>query len=600
MVRRLLAHVSRSLKGILARLFGDLRTSERFLLLGIAVLHVVGIGWGLPASDGWDVDGVAPRDFLPGIIKTFTPGDYFTYPPLHLLILTVLTLPVTAVALLRAPSLSQHDVIQTFLNVPVMTTFAYVARVVSLLMSLGIVLAMGRLASAIFGPRARPWAMAIAGVEVAGTYYAHTSNLDIPALFWASYALLTLVEAVKADDPRKLRRASVLAACAIATKDQAYAIFLLSLPCVLVAWAHHRRREGRLGPLLRETLWLAGIGVVLVLVLDAAVFNPTGFAARVRFLTGPASQDFAQYSRDWPGRLTALREAVTFLPNHYPVALAPVFALGVVLALKRTSSGVDRARAGARDAPSRDRIAAMVPLLAIVSFTLAFNCVARRVEERFMLPQMQLLAVYGGGAISGLLELAERAKEKRVPTWMIRLGAVACILSGLRMSAAMIATMLGDTRYDAETFMREHVRPGEVIEIYGNNVYLPRFPPGATVQRIDSRPTDNRNPMLGIVEKEDQFGNVSARAPRWIVVSSGYFWRFLPRDPAATEGGHVLPESQRILLADADPTDHMRSLFAGTAGYKIAHVSHYPGHPLLPPRAIHASLACDVWIFERR
>jgi hypothetical protein len=584
-VRRLLARIFRPVKGILTRVFADLHASERFLLLGIAVLHVIGIGWGLPASDGWDVDGVAPRDFLPGIIKTYTPGDYFTYPPLHLLVLTVLTLPATLLALLRAPSLSQHDVIQTFLNVPVMTTFAYVARVVSLLMSLGIVLAVGRLAGAVFGPRARPWAMAIAGVEVAGTYYAHTSNLDIPALFWASHALLTLVEAVKADDPRRLRRVGVLAACAIATKDQAYAIFLLSLPCVLIAWAALRRREGTLRPLLRETAWLVGIGVVLVLVLDAAVFNPTGFAARVRFLTGPASQDFAQYSRDWPGRLAALREAVTFLPNHYPVALAPVFALGVVFAIKR--------------APGRDRIAALVPLLAIVSFTLAFNCVARRVEERFMLPQMQLLAVYGGGAIAGLLELVP-VVQRRALTWMVRAGAAACVLSGLRMSAALIATMLGDTRYDAEAYMREHVQPGEVIEVYGNNVYLPRFPEGAVVHRIDSRPTDNRNPMLGVIEKEDQYGNVLARSPRWIVLSSGYFWRFLPRDPKSTEGGHVLPESQRILLADSDATTHMRGLFSQTAGYRVAHISHYAGHPLLPPRAIHASLACDVWIFERQ
>ena len=170
----------------------------------------------------------------------------------------------------------------------------------------------------------------------------------------------------------------------------------------------------------------------------------------------------------------------------------------------------------------------------------------------------------------------------------------------MQPNAALIATMLGDTRYDAEAYMREHVQPGEVIEIYGNNVYLPRFPEGAVVHRIDSRPTDNRNPMLDVIEKEDQYGNVLARSPRWIVLSSGYFWRFLPRDPRSTEGGHVLPESQRILLADSDATTHMRSLFSQTAGYRVAHIFHYAGHPLLPPRAIHASLACDVWIFERQ
>lgn len=573
----------RALAGSLA----ELHPAERWLLLAVGVLHVIGIGWGLPASDGWDVDGVAPRDFLSGVVKTVTPGDYFTYPPLHLLLLTVLTLPVTLVALARAPSLAPHDVIQAFVQVPVMTTFSYAARAVSLLMSLGIVLAMGNLARAVFGPRARPWAMAIAGVEVAGTYYAHTSNLDIPALFWASYALLALVTAIKADEPRKLRRVAVLVACAIATKDQAYAVFLFSMPCVLVLWALERRRRapGTLPELVRETLWLVGIGIALVLLLDGALFNPTGFAARVRFLTGPASQDFAQYSKDWPGRLAAFWDAVTFLPNHYPVALAPLFALGVVLAVARTRG--------------RDRIAALVPLFAILSFTLAFNCVARRVEERFMLPQMQLLAVYGGCAVAGLLELAPVARQRAL-TWMVRAGAVACILSGLRLSAVVIATMLGDARYDAEAFMRENVRQGDVIEVYGGNVYLPRFPASAVVQRVGSGPTTSRNPMPDIVEKQDHLGAVGARNPRWIVVSTGYAWRFL-REAKGEETGHMLPESQRMSLADADATNHMRALFAGAAGYEVAHISHYAGHPpVLPPHPLHASLACDVWIFRRR
>lgn len=574
------------------RLHADLDRNERLVLLGVAILHVVGIGWGLPSSDGWDVDGVAPRDFLPGVLKTFTPGDYFTYPPLHLLLLTALTLPATLIALIRAPSLSQHDVVEVFLRVPLMTTFAMTARVVSLFMSLGIVLAVGRMASAIFGPRARPWAMAVAGVEVGGTYYAHTTNLDIPALFWASYALLGLVLAVQADEPKRLRRVAVLAACAIATKDQAYAVFALSFPCALGLWALARSRPGTrpVRELVRETIYLGVLGLGLVLLFDGALFNPTGFLARLRFLTGPASQDFAQYSRDWPGRISAFQDAATFLPKHYPLALAPVFVLGAVLALARTKG--------------RERIAALVPLLAILSFTLTFNCVARRVEERFMLPQMQLLAIYGGGAIAVVLEMAPRAAAsrsgRRVVTLLVRLTAVACVLAGLRQSAIVIATMLGDSRYEAEAYLREHVQPGDVIEVYGGNVYLPRFPEGAKVQRIGHTPGSSRNPMPGIEEVQDSLGAVDARKPRWIVVSSGYAWRFL-RETHGPADGRRIPESQLMSLADLDATNHIRSIFGGGGGYTAARVAQYKGHgALLPPRPLHASLACDVWIFERR
>jgi hypothetical protein len=557
-------------------------TTERLVLLGVAVLHVAAIGWGLPASDGWDVDGIAPRDFLPGIVKTYTPGEYFTYPPFHLALLTLLTLPVTVVQLVRAPSLVPHDVVAAFLSVPVMTTFALIARIVSFLMSLGIVMIVGRMADAIFrGPRVRAWAMAVCGVEVAGTYYAHTTNLDVPALFWSAIALLVLVLALQKDDARKLRRVALFAALAMASKDQAYAVFALSMPVVLVAWILSRPPGAR-AEVVREALVCAAIAIGLVLVLDAAVFNPTGFAARVRFLTGPASQDFAQHSRDLAGRLSALEDAVTFFPNHYPVVLAPLLFAGVVIAAIR-NEGVAR-------------VAALVPFLAVVSFTLAFNCVARRVEERFMMPQMQLLAVYAGG-IGVLVGKCLDARRRELAA-VVGLAGAACVVLGLRLSACVILTMAGDARYDAERWIRDHVRRDEVVEVYGGNVYLPRFPPELTVQRVDPRPTGARSPMPGIVEKQERLGAIEARRPRWVVVGMGHAWRYLQEAHGPSEG-RVLPQIQRAGLADDDTRDHIRALFAERAGYRKVHVSHYSGSSLFPPRPLHASLATDVFIFER-
>jgi hypothetical protein len=106
--------------------------------------------------------------------------------------------------------------------------------------------------------------------------------------------------------------------------------------------------------------------------------------------------------------------------------------------------------------------------------------------------------------------------------------------------------------------------------------------------------------MPDVIEKQDALGAVATRNPRWIVISSGYAWRFLRVDHGE-ELGHVVPESQRASSADTDATSHMRSLFAEEAGYRLAHFSRYEGHrPLLPPHPLHASLACDIWVFERR
>lgn len=556
---------------MLRRLLADLNPVERVVLFAVAVLHVVGIGWGLPASDGWDVDGIAPRDFLPGLVDTFTPGHYFTYPPFHLAVLTVLTLPVTIVELVRAPSTAPADLVPMFTAVPVMTIFALVARLVSFAMSLGIVVLLGRIATTIFGSRrAAAWTMAVAGVEAAGTYYAHTTNLDLPALFWGTLALATLVQAIEKDAPGSLRRVAVFAAFAIASKDQAYALFAISMPVVFALWL---RTATDRSSLLKAQALCGVIVVGLVLLLDGAVFNPSGFRARLAFLTGPASQDFAQHAKTMLGRISAFQDTVTFLPHHYSVFLIPVFLVGIWFALR-----------GKRD---RELVIALIPLLGILSFTLAFNCVARRVEERFVLPQMQLLAVYAGGM--ALLK----------PRWARALAAAA-IVPSLRMAATVDANMLGDARYDAEAFMREAVAPNETIETYGNNVYLPRFPETAKVTRVGTTPARKRNPMPGIMEMEDHFGEVAARSPKWIVVPQGFAWRYLQQDHGPDAEGRILPKTQREELKDEDTTTFIRALFAENAGYALAHHSHYAGNVLFPPRPLHASLATDVYVFERR
>ena len=89
-----------------------------WILLGAALLRAAGVFWGLPGADGWDDDGVAPRNFLVGLAQTYTPGAHFTYPPLHMFLLGVLTLPGLILAIAHAPSLHPQDVIATITQVP--------------------------------------------------------------------------------------------------------------------------------------------------------------------------------------------------------------------------------------------------------------------------------------------------------------------------------------------------------------------------------------------------------------------------------------------------------------------------------------------------
>src|SRR5580693_7640644 len=76
--------------------------SEMFLTLGFAIAIAVGFGWGLPGGDSWSADSISPRSCgLGAIVETYRPGHFHTYPPLHMALLTLLSLPWMALGALR-------------------------------------------------------------------------------------------------------------------------------------------------------------------------------------------------------------------------------------------------------------------------------------------------------------------------------------------------------------------------------------------------------------------------------------------------------------------------------------------------------------------
>ena len=83
------------------------------------------------------------------------------------------------------------------------------------------------------------------------------------------WSLAVFARALGRDEPRLLRRALVLAALAAATKDQAYAMFLFALP---IAFAMSARRAWK------EAAIAVGLAGLVLLVTDAVIFNPSGFA----------------------------------------------------------------------------------------------------------------------------------------------------------------------------------------------------------------------------------------------------------------------------------------------------------------------------------
>jgi 4-amino-4-deoxy-L-arabinose transferase-like glycosyltransferase len=547
-----------------------------WILLAAAGLRLAGLFWGLPASDGWDDDGFVPRNFLTALALTWKPGSFFTYPPLHALLLAVPSLPVAGWALAHAPSLSQQDVIATITSPVYMTYFAVVGRLVGIAMSLGIIWCVGAMTRLVAGGRAGLFASAACALSVLLTYYGQVGNLDVPCLFWSLLALLAVMRAIAGHDLRQVWWAALLAAAAVATKDQAYAIFALSLPLVLALWcaadawprAHARR-------LVLSLACAAAVALFVLLLLDGAITNPSGFLRRVAFLTGPASQDYAEYVQGPRGWAALLRDMLVYFGRGTGGLVLVLAALGLGLHIWKSKGAV--------------RIAGLLPLLAILSFIVCFNFAALRSDDRFLLPQAVLACVYIGIAAEALA-FASPARRLAGRFILATLAVVA-----LHQAFGVNAAMLMDPRYDAERWMAAHVAPGDTVEIYGQNCFQPRFAPGMKVSRVGQGPLNLRNPLPGVTELRQPFG--AARGARFILVSAVWARRYL-RPEVPPGAGRVYSKIQQGDFADADARGWFAGLRDGSRGYRLVHASVYDG-AIWPAIHIHDSLAETIWIYER-
>lgn len=553
-----------------------IRTPLFWILLLAAGLRLAGLTWGLPASDGWDDDGFAPRNFLTALALTWTPGAFFTYPPLHAILLAVPTLPVAAWALAHAPSLSQGDVIATITQPQYMTYFAVVGRLLGVVMSLGIIWTIGEMARLVAGRRAGLFAAGACALNVTLTYYGQVSNLDVPYLFWGLLALLWVMRAVTERSPRRFWGAILFAAAAIATKDQAYGLFLLSLPLFLVLWfVTDRWPRDHVRNLAKVMLPAAAVALLLLLLLDGALTNPIGFMRRIAFLTGPASKDYAEYLPNLTGWLALSGDLLRHFAAGYGLPVMALAVAGIFVLLRRTAGAA--------------RLAGLLPLFAIISFTTCFNFAALRSDDRFLMPQGVLSAFYIGLAAETLAFAGERWAR-----WCGRALLAATALLALHWCVAVNAALLLDPRYDAESWLKAHLKPGDSIETYGQNCFLPRFAQGAQVARVGQGYLRLRNPLPGVTEVQEPF--LAQRNPRYIVVSLAWARRYL-KVPEPLPKGRIYSRLQQMDFLNGDAHLYFTALVAEKRGYRLAHAATWRGW--WPAIHIHDSLAETIWIFER-
>ena len=198
-----------------------------WIVLVFALSQLIAIGWDLPGSYGWENDGIAPRDFFAGIAINLTPGQGHRYPLFHNILLGVLCIPILLPAALSAEQWTLPALMEQILTVPVMTGCSLVAKLVAIVMACVSLLVIARIARRTVSAEAGRWAAIWAATCLSFAYYGRVSNLDGPYLMWTALAIDRLLAVAETRKRRDYILFGVLAGAAVATKDQAYAGFVL-------------------------------------------------------------------------------------------------------------------------------------------------------------------------------------------------------------------------------------------------------------------------------------------------------------------------------------------------------------------------------------
>ncbi|MCC7293982.1 MAG: glycosyltransferase family 39 protein [Phycisphaerales bacterium] len=442
------------------------------VLFGCAA-YLPAINWGLPALNSWSQDTIA------GPNRTFVvegwPQDWRgRYPPLHYLlnagvyraIETVwrwrgeLSIdPATGLKVLAEPQL------------PKLGFLILASNLLTFLMAIGTGAAVFCTALRLTSDRLSALLAALvllSGADFA--CFARLGNVDVPSIFWMAWSAYFYV---RLTDSRRLWDAVMLAlfaAAAVCTKDGVAGVYPGMAVVLLAIEALRCRREsqeraaeaggvGGARPVwwvrtLCQPRWFIGLGVFVMVTLyfNGALHNWDRFAARMHYwLDATADTLHAQqprYANPLHLALVALRYAGGAV--GWPMLAAMLAACAVASFRHR-------------------RLAVLTLLPAATYYFMVIECGLEFVYSRFLFPMLALAAIPTGWAAAAFL------RSLRVPAFVKGLAAVVVGLPTAGYLASVSFEMMTDSRYLAESWLRDRVPAGSPIGVFCKPQYLPRL-----------------------------------------------------------------------------------------------------------------------------
>jgi hypothetical protein len=425
------------------------------LLCVSLLLNAVGIFWGI--NRRWAPDEILPSGVLEAIQLRFANGWHGPYPPFHYYILGLAYLPF----------LLTEWFVGAWSSMP----FHLLNRSVSLVMAAGVVTLTSATAKEFSSRRGGLLAALLTALLLPFVYYAKTSNLDVPYLFWFSWAMLFYARIIVAGDVRAYAGFAIAAALATATKDQAYGFFVGPfLHGVVLRYFRLYASAGRLTSALLRDVVVPRAGLLALLALALAYnlpLNWSGFTGHVAVLTVNAGDKYRMFAATLDGQFDLLRSAATQVRFAFGW---PAFLLVAVAVLST-----------ARHAAGRTRLWLFLPM---ISYYCLFLVPVAIVFDRFMLGVCILLAIIAGCEIADWMR-----SNARLRTAAVLCVGVTSVYSASR-AVALDRMMLADSRYYVEDWMATRVPMAASVLSVAPRSFLPWLDWSGNLDAAAAEPAD--------------------------------------------------------------------------------------------------------------
>lgn len=455
------------------------RTLGAMLIAG-TLWCLLGIWWGLPidtpgfVQSSWGVDELGPHGAIAAIRAILGGKNELSpqYPLAQYFVQSVLVWPyhlwVLGADNIGFPQQFESPAVMMLLH-----------RAPSAIMTAGTIAAAATFVRRLTANATATWLVAGLVATIGPlVYYARTSNVDAPALFWPTLALLPALDAIR--HGLTLRRATILgllAALSIATKDQQYAL-MLGVGVVL-AWCHLSDRRTVAAHVERWRAPLASVGAAALAyaALSGVLLLPTWFAGHVRFILHGSTPNVSPEMRAQIGFYFSNPATVAGYANVVRECARLVYAALGLPALILAVVGI--AVLGRRDR----RVLALL-LVPIVTLFAGVIAPVRFVLPRFLLPVEIHICLLAAIAVATLMQLPRWR-------WSGQLLAASAFLLGAVHAVDLTLQMHRDARYEAATWLEANLSTGDTLGFYASKRKLPRLRSDIVALRITGKASES-------------------------------------------------------------------------------------------------------------